>query len=124
MRLVVDTNILVSFAIRPNRTFERIFDHVANHGVLLISDETLTELADVLTRDKFRRYLPMVDATNSCLLPCRVGPISFSRAITICSRWSSSRVFRLSHRPRSRAASTLCDCAKLTPRLTPPILPT
>jgi uncharacterized protein len=59
MRVVIDTNILISFAIRPNRNFERIFDHVAAHGVSLVSEDTLTELFDVLTRDKFRKYIPL-----------------------------------------------------------------
>ena len=41
MRVVVDTNILVSFAIRPNQDFERLFDYLAGHAVTLISEETI-----------------------------------------------------------------------------------
>ncbi len=37
MRAVIDTNILISFAIRPNAAFGKIFDHIAVHGVLLVS---------------------------------------------------------------------------------------
>ena len=59
MRVVVDTNVLVSFAIRPNLNFERIFDHIASNGVLLVSDETLAELFEVLCRNKFRKYIPL-----------------------------------------------------------------
>ena len=51
----MDTNILVSFAIRPNADFESIFDHIAAHGVLLVSEATIAELFDVLSREKFRR---------------------------------------------------------------------
>jgi putative PIN family toxin of toxin-antitoxin system len=58
MRVVVDTNILVSFAIRPNTNFEKIFDHIAAQGVTLVSEDTLAELVDVLNREKFRRYIP------------------------------------------------------------------
>jgi putative PIN family toxin of toxin-antitoxin system len=57
MRVVVDTNILVSFAIRPNQDFERLFDHLAAHGVTLVSEETIAELFAVLSREKFRRYI-------------------------------------------------------------------
>jgi putative PIN family toxin of toxin-antitoxin system len=64
MRVVVDTNILVSFAIRPNPDFERIFDHIAAHGSLLVSEDTVAELFDVLTREKFRRYLPLSDSID------------------------------------------------------------
>lgn len=59
MRVVIDTNILVSFAIRPNRNFERILDHIAAHGVSLVSDDTIAELFDVLSREKFRKYIPL-----------------------------------------------------------------
>ena len=59
MRVVVDTNILVSFAIRPNPDFKKIFDHIAAHGVSLVSDDTLAELFDVLSRDRFRKYIPL-----------------------------------------------------------------
>jgi putative PIN family toxin of toxin-antitoxin system len=58
MRVVVDTNILVSFAIRPNKNFERVFDHIAAQGVTLVSEDTLAELVDVLNREKFRKYIP------------------------------------------------------------------
>ena len=59
MRVVIDTNILVSFAIRPNRNFERIFDHIVALGVCLVSEDTIGELLDVLRRDKFRKYIPL-----------------------------------------------------------------
>jgi putative PIN family toxin of toxin-antitoxin system len=59
IRLVLDTNILVSFAIRLNAAFEKVFDYVAAHGAPLVSEETLLELFTVLSRDKFRRYLPI-----------------------------------------------------------------
>jgi len=64
MRVVVDTNILVSFAIRPNRDFERLFDFLAAHGVTLVSDETIAELFAVLSREKFRQYIPRNSAID------------------------------------------------------------
>jgi putative PIN family toxin of toxin-antitoxin system len=57
MRVVVDTNILVSFAIRPNRDFEKLFDYLAANGITLVSEETITELFAVLSRDAFRAYI-------------------------------------------------------------------
>jgi uncharacterized protein len=59
MRVVIDTNILVSFAIRPSPDFEKIFDYIAAQGVSLISEDTLGELFDVLTRERFRKYIPL-----------------------------------------------------------------
>jgi uncharacterized protein len=58
-RIVIDTNILVSFAIRPNPDFEKIFDHISSRGVSLVSDDTLAEVFDVLSRDRFRKYIPL-----------------------------------------------------------------
>jgi putative PIN family toxin of toxin-antitoxin system len=59
MRVVIDTNILVSFAIRPNPDFAKIFDYVSAHGVSLVSEDTIEELFNVPCRDKFRRYIPL-----------------------------------------------------------------
>jgi uncharacterized protein len=64
MRVVVDTNILVSFAIRPNQDFERLFDYLAGHGVTLVSEETIAELFAVLSREKFRTYIPQDSAID------------------------------------------------------------
>lgn len=64
IRVVVDTNILVSFAIRPNENFERLFDYLAKHGITLISDDTIAELFTVLNRDKFRKYIPQKNAMD------------------------------------------------------------
>ncbi|WP_107668073.1 putative toxin-antitoxin system toxin component, PIN family [Cyanothece sp. BG0011] len=64
IRVVVDTNILVSFAIRPNENFERLFDYVAKQGITLISDDTIAELFTVLNRDKFRKYIPQENAID------------------------------------------------------------
>jgi putative PIN family toxin of toxin-antitoxin system len=59
MRIVIDANILVSFAIRPNPAFEGLFDLIAAHHVMLVSAETVAERLDVLTRETFRKYLPL-----------------------------------------------------------------
>jgi putative PIN family toxin of toxin-antitoxin system len=59
MRVIVDTNILVSFAIRPNREFELLFDSIARAGVLLVSEDTIAELRGVLTRRRFRKYVSL-----------------------------------------------------------------
>ena len=57
MRVVIDTNILVSFAIRPNPDFEKIFDHIAAHDVSLVSEDTIAELFDVMSRTRECRVL-------------------------------------------------------------------
>jgi putative PIN family toxin of toxin-antitoxin system len=64
MRVVVDTNILVSFAIRPNQDFDRLFDYLAVHATTMVSEETITELFTVLTRETFRSYIPLQSAID------------------------------------------------------------
>lgn len=91
MRVVVDTNILVSFAIRPNPAFERMFDHISVHGESLVSEDTIAELFDVLSRDKFRKYITL----DSLVEHGRITPVPDIEG----SAWTSSTTS--SRRPRS-----------------------
>lgn len=60
-RLVLDTNTLISRMLVPGGTAARAVDKAVTAGVLLASEETLTELADVLARPKFDRYVSLED---------------------------------------------------------------
>lgn len=60
-RLVLDTNTLVSRMLLPGGVAGRAVDKALAEGVLLVSDETLAELAEVLARPKFDRYVSMDD---------------------------------------------------------------
>ncbi|HXR39985.1 MAG TPA: putative toxin-antitoxin system toxin component, PIN family [Terracidiphilus sp.] len=54
-RLVLDTNVLVSAALRRGSLPHRVLLQARVAGLLLASDATLTEFRDVLLRDKFDR---------------------------------------------------------------------
>ena len=56
-RVVVDTNILVNQLILPESLPAKILAQVEMRSVLLFSESTMTELADVLSRWKFDRYV-------------------------------------------------------------------
>lgn len=60
-RLVLDTNTLISRMLVPGGTAARAVDKAVTAGVLLASEETLTELADVLARPRFDRYVSLDD---------------------------------------------------------------
>jgi len=60
-RLVLDTNMLVSRLLMPTGMAARAVDHALALGVLLMSEETLTELSNVLARPKFDRYVSRAD---------------------------------------------------------------
>lgn len=60
-RWVLDTNVLVSRLLMPGGTAARAVDHALVLGVPLVSDETLHELADVLARPRFDRYVSLAN---------------------------------------------------------------
>ena len=57
-RVVLDTNILISAALRPNGPPRAVLEAArSENGVLLFSDETLSELRSSILRPKFDRYV-------------------------------------------------------------------
>ena len=57
-RVVVDTNVLISAALRPQGTPRAVLDLIQSmNGVLIFSDETFSELQSRLNRPKFDRYV-------------------------------------------------------------------
>jgi uncharacterized protein len=56
-RWLLDTNLLVSRLLAPSGTAARAVDHALETGVLLVSEETLAELARVLARPRFDPYV-------------------------------------------------------------------
>jgi putative PIN family toxin of toxin-antitoxin system len=61
---VLDTNILISRLLVPSGTAGRAVDRALFNGILLVSDATLGELADVLARPKFDPYVTVADRAN------------------------------------------------------------
>ena len=58
---VLDTNVLVSRLLLPTGMAAQAVDHALSRGVLLLSETTLQELADVLSRPKFDPYVARSD---------------------------------------------------------------
>jgi putative PIN family toxin of toxin-antitoxin system len=56
-RLVVDTNVFVSAIVLPLSVPRRAVDKALDQGVLLFSEATMSELADVLFRQKLDHYV-------------------------------------------------------------------
>lgn len=57
MRLVFDTNVIVSAALLAGSVPRRAFDKALDEGRILISVPVLLELAEVLSRKKLNKYL-------------------------------------------------------------------
>jgi len=69
-RIVVDTNVFVSAIALPLSIPRQAVDQALDHGVLLFSEATMSELAEVLSRPKFDHY---VSAEDRMLFLGRLG---------------------------------------------------
>jgi putative PIN family toxin of toxin-antitoxin system len=56
MRVVVDTNTIISAFFFPESTPRKAFDVCRKNGTLIVSLETFEELVDVIHRPKFKKY--------------------------------------------------------------------
>jgi putative PIN family toxin of toxin-antitoxin system len=56
-RVVLDTNVLVSAALTPNSTAQKVLEKALKDCVVLQSIATLSELKEVLERRKFDKYI-------------------------------------------------------------------
>lgn len=72
-RIVVDTNILVSHLLLADSVPARAVRKVVSEARLLVSDATMTELADVLARPKFDAYVSLEDRQQFIRLLGRIA---------------------------------------------------
>jgi len=63
-RIVVDTGVLVSAAIRPNSIPALALEKALLHFDVCVSDETIAELEAVLSRAKFDRYASRLERSD------------------------------------------------------------
>jgi uncharacterized protein len=72
-RIVADTNCLVSRLLLPQSVPAKAVRKAVDDGQLLISEATLEELADVLSRPKFDRYVSLEDRQEFIRVLSRVA---------------------------------------------------
>ena len=83
-RIVVDTNTLISGLLIPGSVPGEAVKRASNE-TLLVSDDTLDELADVLSRPKFDRYITLEDRKTFILLLGRISErVAVVRRIQAC----------------------------------------
>ncbi|WP_059412917.1 putative toxin-antitoxin system toxin component, PIN family [Cupriavidus basilensis] len=85
-KLVIDTNLWISRLLMPGGTAAKAVDHGLAWGVPLMTEETLAELADVLARPKFDRYVSREDRQQFVLL---LGGVV--RVVTVTRRMTACR---------------------------------
>jgi uncharacterized protein len=72
-RIVADTNCLISRLLLPKSVPGQAVRQAVDHGILLVSEATMNELADVLARPKFNRYVSLEDRQQFLRLLGRVA---------------------------------------------------
>jgi putative PIN family toxin of toxin-antitoxin system len=84
-RIVVDTNVLVSRLLLPGSIPARAVRRIADQATLLVSDAQLEELASVLARPKFDRYLSAGERQEFVRLLVRIAePVPILRRLQAC----------------------------------------
>lgn len=85
MRLIFDTNTLVSRLFLSKSVPAQAFSKGLQTGLILMSDDTLMELTEVLSRDKFDKYISLEDRKQSIRMLGRIiETVSIIRAVREC----------------------------------------
>ncbi len=58
LRVVLDTNVIVSAVLIPQSKPRQALDHALSHGLLMVSPATAIELDEVMRRPAFEKYVP------------------------------------------------------------------
>jgi len=74
-RIVLDNNLLISGLLLPASIPGQAFQHALRTSEILVSEATLNELADVLSRKKFDRCVSVKDRQEFLRLLSRVAEI-------------------------------------------------
>ena len=61
MRVIIDTNVLVSRLLIAGSVSAQAVDRALTQGEVVVSEATMEELADVLSRNKWERYVSLED---------------------------------------------------------------
>jgi len=76
LRVVIDTNVLISRLLAPKSVPGRAVSHVVRKGLLLMSEATFEELVEVISRPKFDKYLTSEERREFLRLLHRIGEIT------------------------------------------------
>lgn len=84
-RFVIDTNTLVSRMLMPDSIPAKAVSYALNNGKILVSDDTLIEISEVLSRKKFDRYVSIEDRQEFIRLLARISEnIEIIRKVKAC----------------------------------------
>ena len=87
LKIVIDTNILLSAAIKPNSTASRALRKAINECDIFISEATFAELVEVIQRKKFDAYFTHTEYSRREFLAYFLAfcqKVEISEVITDC----------------------------------------
>jgi putative PIN family toxin of toxin-antitoxin system len=85
LRLVIDTNILISGLMAVNSLPQQVFDYATSQAILLISNEVQSEIENVISRPKLQKYITL-EQRNKFLteLSQQVERVTINQQIRAC----------------------------------------
>ena len=84
-RVIVDTNVLISRLLIPHSVAGRAVSRLIKITRLLVSEDTLAELAQTLARDKFNPYVSLEDRQEFFRLYARLAEwVPISSTVRVC----------------------------------------
>jgi putative PIN family toxin of toxin-antitoxin system len=96
LRLVLDTNVLVSGLLIQNSVPQQVYDYAIARTTLLLSQAVLAEIERVLIRPKFDRYVALEKRLKFIAsLVARAEYINVTETIEICRDAKDNRLLEL-----------------------------
>ena len=96
MRVVIDTNVWVSRVLIADPASAQAVDEALSQSQVMVSDATIEELSDVLSREKFDQYVPLDDREHFLRRLLQVTTIvSVISEVTDCRDPSDNRFLAL-----------------------------
>ena len=85
LRLVIDTNILISGLMSINSLPQQVFDYATSQAILLMSDEVQSEIENVISRPKLQKYITLERRTKFLSeLSQQVERVTINQQIRAC----------------------------------------
>ncbi len=85
LRLVIDTNILISGLMSVNSLPQQVFDYATSQAILLMSDEVQSEIENVVSRPKLEKYITLERRTKFLTeLSQQIEKIEINQQIRLC----------------------------------------
>jgi putative PIN family toxin of toxin-antitoxin system len=96
LRIVLDTNVLISALLLRHSVTRRAFDSAFTNGKVLLSFELLTEPNDVLGRKQFRKYVDEPDVRRFAAALLRESEwVEVATIITACRDPKDNKILAL-----------------------------